>query len=90
MNLRVWGENVVIKKCAVALEQRWLHTFLMKQKFVITHQYSFIGDHKEKKLHRSLIDQHLSTSCFYENIRRNNFLWMQDFDRRCVCNSAVQ
>ena len=26
-----------------------------------------------KKRDRSLIDQHLSTSCFYENIRRGNF-----------------
>ena len=41
---------------------------LMNQRFVYIPMHSFTGDRK-KKLDRSLMEQHLSMVCFYENIR---------------------
>lgn len=35
-------------------------------------KHSFTGE--RKKLDRSLIDLYISMSCFYDNIRRSNFL----------------
>jgi hypothetical protein len=60
---------------------------LMKRQFVVTHQYTVLLE--TEKLCRSLIDQHLSMLCFYESIRRSNFLCTQHFDRRHVCNPTV-
>ena len=45
---------------------------LMKQQFVVTHWHTVLQA-TEKNL-TSLPDQHFSTSCFCENIRRNNFV----------------
>jgi hypothetical protein len=37
----------------------------------------------------SLINKHLSPPCFYESLRRSNFWWLQDFDRKHMCNQTV-
>ena len=42
-----------------------------------------------KKFDRFLINQHLSTPRFCENIRRGKFLWIQEFDKRCVYNPTT-
>jgi hypothetical protein len=55
---------------------------LMKRWFVVTHRCWIVQE--TEKLDRSLIDKHWSVLWFYKNIRRNNFLWTQHFDRRCV------
>lgn len=49
---------------------------LMKMQFVLTHRYTVL-EQTQKKLDRSVIDQHLNTSYFYEDIRRSNFLWIK-------------
>ena len=46
-------------------------------------------DSKRKELDRSLMDQHLNMLCFYGSIGKNNCLWAQHFDRRCICDRTV-
>jgi hypothetical protein len=45
---------------------------IMKERFVATHRDT-VSEETEKRLHRSLIDQHLNMLYFYGNIRRSDF-----------------
>jgi hypothetical protein len=45
---------------------------------------------RQKELDRFLTDEHRSASLFYENTKRYNFLWVQDFDSSCVCNPTFE
>jgi len=38
---------------------------------------------------KGLIDPYVRILRFYENIRRNNFLWAHHFERKCVSNPTV-
>jgi hypothetical protein len=51
--------------------------------------HSWTSDHYARIYKERSLDQHLHTSCFYENTRRSNFLWIQDFAGVFVTTSLV-
>ena len=72
----------VPEECHVAHRMKICHNLPI-------HSFTENKTKQTKKNWQALIDQYLKMSSFYENVRRSKCLWIQHFDRRCVCNTTV-
>jgi hypothetical protein len=68
------------ENCKTKVEGQLRDPILQKQQSVVTHRYTV--SQQTETIRRFLIEQHLSTSCFYEIQAEATSLWIQNFDRK--------